>query len=245
MSCRKVLLMCALLLSTLFIFAGCSSDEENPVAPTPKSNPPEFKLKDISFPARMESSTDQMAQRALSIVDQVTSFEGTGCVFTPPDGAEVLAETKTAWEYSWQDASLTKRLAIVLISEQHKWQQFFTGTADDKTYDNWRYMDAAQKIDQSMGHVYLYKAVTTQIGQEWSWYTLDNGNYVFKMQKYGEPATKIEITWESSNAGKIESYKVGTTGALVYDLVITWDANGSGSWRTYQNGSPVDSGTWD
>ncbi|MBN1559349.1 hypothetical protein JW998_03820 [candidate division KSB1 bacterium] len=245
MSCRKVLRMFVLVLLVLFIFAGCSSDEENPIAPTPKSNPPKFNLQEIAFPQKMVNSTDEMAQRAISLVDDAMSFEGTGCVFDPPEGAEVLAETQTAWEYSWQDAGLTKRLAIILISEQHKWQQFFTGTADGKTYDNWRYMDAAQKTDQSMGHVYLYKAVTTQIGQEWSWHTLDNGNYIFKVQNYGESPAKIEITFEPGNAGKIESYKAGTTGALVYDLVITWNANGSGSWRTYQNGAPVDNGTWE
>ena len=155
-----------------------------------------------------------------------------------------MAETQIAWEYSWEDASLTKRLAIVLISDQHKWQQFFTGTADNQTYDNWRYMDAAQKTDFSAGHVFLYKPVTTQIAQEWSWHILNDDDYSFKMQNYGESAAKIEITFKADNSGEIESYKASATGALVFDLVITWNTDGSGSWRTYQDGVTVDSGTW-
>ena len=241
---KKLVLSCVLITFIVLILGGCSSDEENPVTPTPKPEPPDFALKEVTLPEKMVNSTDTMAQQAISIIESAMSFEGTGCVFAPPTGAEVLAENQTAWEYSWQESNLTKRLAIILISGQYKWQQFFTGTADNNSYDSWRFMDAAQKTDQTIGHVYLYKPVTMQIAQEWSWHTLDNNNYVFKRQSYVEPISKVEITCATDKSGGIESYKPGTTGALVYDLVVDWNADGSGSWRTFQNGMTLANGTW-
>jgi len=244
MSLKNVLWLFMLLSFALFLFNGCSSDEENPITPAPRSDPPEFNLQDVSFPDKMQNSTDEKAKLAISLVNEAMSFEGTGCVFGPPSGATVNSETQTAWEYSWEDGGLTKRLAITLLSGQRKWQQFFTGSADGIAYDNWRSMDAAQKTDLTIGHVYLYKANTGQIAEEWSWHTLENNKYVFKKQKYVDPVSKIQITFEENNAGNIESYKPGSTGSLVYDVLITWDAAGNGSWRTFQDGTPLDNGTW-
>jgi hypothetical protein len=226
------------------VLAGCSSDEENPVKPKPKSDPPEFLLREISVPTTMQNNADAKAKEALALIDEAMSFAGSGCVFLPPDGATALVESNTAWEYSWDEGGLTKRLKIDLYTGQRKWQLFLSGSAEGVSYDNWRFMDAGQKTDLTIGHVYLYEHGSSQPMEEWSWHTLGTQDYVLQRQLFVDPIGKIVVTIRPDKSGKIEKYVAGSTSGLVYDKLFTWDASGSGTWRTYNDGQPVDNGSW-
>lgn len=243
MLCKKMLWL-LMLVFLLVLLAGCSSNEENPIAPTPKSEPPEFALKEVSFPQSMTSSTHTMAKKAIEMVTDAMNFDGTGAFFTAPTGAQVLLESKVAWEYSWDTANLNRRLAITLLSGQYKWQLYYTGTANNVTFDNWRFMEAVQKTDKSNGHIYMYRENTGQIVQEWVWYTLEKDEYKFVAQDFGDAKSKIEITLKADTSGKVEFYLPSTSGGLVYNMRMSWDAQGAGAWWTYDNGVQKESGTW-
>ena len=244
---KKQLCFFVLMCAVLLFVVGCSEDEESPVKPTPKTEPPEFQLRDITFPDKMKNSTDEKAQLAMTVIQGAMSFEGTGCIFAPPSGAEVLAETQTAWEYSWQEGNLTKRLAITSLTSinQRKWQIYYTGSADGITYeDNWRFMDAGQTTDLGGGHVYVYKPNTKQIINEWTWRT-ESGKYTFETYDYSTPKLNIEIIINSNKSGKVERFVPSATGVMMHDLLISWDKNGNGSWWTYESGVTTGSGTWE
>ncbi len=246
MSFKKQLWVVFLLSALLFLIIGCSKDEENPVAPAPKTDPPEFQLNDVTLPSKMVNSSDEKAKQAISLMDEAMSFEGTGCVFNAPDGATVLSEGMSAWEYSWKEGNLTKRLAITSLSSinQRKWQLYYTGSADGVTYsDDWRFMDAGQTIDQSGGHVYIYKANTKQIIQEWTWRT-EKGVYTFEKSNYADPKMSVEIVVRADNSGKVERFVPSTTGSMMHDLLINWNASGDGTWWVYQNGMTTGDGSW-
>lgn len=242
---KKLFLVMALCLGLIFVI-GCSSDKENPVKPTEKTPPPEFKLRDITVPTKMMNSADEKAKLASSLIQASVSFEGTGCVFSKPDGATILSESTSAWEYTWTEGSLTKRLAITSLSSinQRKWQLYYTGSANDVTYeDDWRFMDAGQSMDMSSGHVYVYKDNTKQIILEWTWRT-SNNVYTFEKYDHSETKCKVEIIVKPDGSGKVERFSMSTTGSLMHDLLVNWTADGSGTWWTYDNGINIGSGSW-
>jgi hypothetical protein len=242
---KKLFVLTAVCLG-LFLFFACSSDEEGPVKPSEKAPPPpDFELREITVPDKMANSGDAKAQLALSLIDESTSFEGTGCVFKAPDGATVLAESKAAWEYSWVDGALTKRLAITSLSSinQRKWQLYYTGSKDGATFEDWRFMDAGQTLDLGSGHVYVYKTNTKQIIMEWTWRT-DSDKFTFEKYDHSEPRTKIEIIVRNNGSGKVERFSLSTTGSMMHDLLVNWTADGSGTWWTYDNGMSTNSGSW-
>lgn len=242
---KKLFVLTALCMG-LFLILACSSDEEGPVKPTEKAPPPpDFQLQDITVPDKMMNSADAKAKLALDLIEATTSFEGTGCVFTPPEGATALTESKSAWEYSWVEGALTKRLAITsLVSiNQRKWQLYYTGSTDGVTLADWRFMDAGQTTDLSSGHVYVYKINTKQIILEWTWRT-DKGTFTLEKYDHADPRTKIEIILRADKSGKVERFALSTTGSMMHDLLINWDANGNGTWWTYENGVTKETGTW-
>lgn len=228
----------------LCLLVGCSSDEENPVTPTPAPKPPAFELRKVTFPQKMLNSTDTMAKMAISLVTDAMSFEGTGCVFEAPKNAKALAETKSAWEYSWEEGGVTKRLAITLLPDlnKRKWQVYITGMMDGVSYDNWLFMDAAQLTDLSSGNVTLNIKVNNrkQLLHYWTW-RMEGNNYLFEDSHYktGVLEKTVLITINSDNSGSIER-KV----PIMVDLRINWDKEGNGMWSTYENGVPKDNGSW-
>lgn len=242
---KKLLVLTAICMG-LFFIVGCSSDEEGPVTPTEKApDPPEFQMKELSVPDHMMNSGDAKAQLAVSIIEAAQSFVGTGCVFAPPEGATVLTESKSAWEYSWAEGAVTKRLAITALTSinQHKWQVYYTGTKDGVALDNWRFMDAGQTTDLSSGHVYVYKLNTKQIIQEWTWRT-DANSFTLERYEHAEPRSKIEIDIKTDHSGKVERFVPSTTGSMMHDLLINWKADGTGNWWVYENGMTKGSGSW-
>ncbi len=226
------------------LFAACSSEKESPVTPTQPPKPPQFKLKAFDFPDKLVQSTDAMAKQVTAMADQVTNFEGTGCIFDPPQNAQAVKEETGNWEYQWTAEGLTQTLKITAGGGRYTWQLFFTGSKEGIGFDNWRKMDVVQRTDLTNGHVYLYKEGSTQIEVEWVWYTLDNGDYKFVKQTYGEPNSKIEITIKTDRSGRIERFAPNSKGNLVYDLRITWNADGSGAWWTFNDGVQTGYGTW-
>ncbi len=242
---KKLFTMTALCMG-LFLFFGCSSDEEGPVKPTEKAPPPpDFELREITVPDKLANSGDAKAQLAMNLVDQAMSFEGTGCVFAAPEGATVLAESKAAWEYSWVEGALTKRLAITSLSSinQRKWQLYFSGSTDGASLEDWRFMDAGQTTDLGSGHVYVYKTNTKQIILEWTWRT-NQGQYTLEKYDHSDPRSKIEIILRADGSGKVERFTLSTSGSLMHDLLINWAADGSGTWWTYENGMTKETGSW-
>jgi hypothetical protein len=230
----------------LFLIMGCSSDEEGPVTPTEKApDPPEFQMREMTVPDKMMNSGDAKAQLAISLIEAAQSFEGTDCVFGSPDGATVLTESKSAWEYSWAEGALTKRLAITSLASinQRKWQLYYTGSKDGVTLDEWRYMDAGQTTDLSGGHVYVYKLNTKQITLEWTWRT-DGGTYTLEKYDHGVSRSKMEIVIKSDGSGKVERFVPSTTGSMLHDLLVNWTASGTGNWWIYENGMSKESGSW-
>jgi len=242
---KKLLVLMAFCMG-LFLIIGCSSDEENPVTPTEKApDPPEFQMQEITVPDNMMNSGDAKAQLAISLIEAARSFEGTGCTFEAPSAATVLTESKSAWEYSWVDGSLTHRLAITSLASinQQKWQLYYTGSKDGVTLEDWRFMDAGQTTDLSSGHVYVYKLNTKQIIQEWTWRT-DRGTYTLEKYDHGESTSKIEIIIKADGSGKVERFVPSTTGSMLHDLLVNWTASGTGNWWVYENGMTKESGSW-
>jgi hypothetical protein len=227
----------------IVLLSACSSNEENPVAPTPPK-PPEFTLKSFNFPTKMVQSADEMAKKALSLAAECTSFEGTGCIFAAPQNAQAIKEASGDWEYQWVTGTLTQVLKMTAGSGRMTWQLYLNGSDDGKNYINWRRMDAVQKSDQSNGHVYLYKDGTQQISFEWVWYTLETNDYKFVKQWYNEPTGKIEFTIKEDQSGKMERFVPSSKGSMVYDLRITWNADGTGAWWTYSEGVQTGNGIW-
>jgi hypothetical protein len=242
---KKLFVLMAICMG-LFLIISCSSDEEGPVKPTEQAPPPpDFQLRDITVPDKVMNSGDEKAQLAISLINAVTSFEGTGCVFKAPTGATVLAESRSAWEYSWVEGALTQRLAITSLTSinQRKWQLYYTGSKDGVTLEDWRFMDAGQTIDMGSGHVYLYKTNTKQIIMEWTWRT-DKGVFTIEKYDHADPRSKTEVVLKADNSGKVERFVLSTTGSMMHDLLINWTANGAGTWWTYENGVIIGSGSW-
>jgi len=242
---KKLLVLMAFCMG-LFLLVACSSDEENPVTPAEQApDPPEFQMQEMTVPESMMNSGDAKAQLALSLIEEAQSFDGTGCVFEAPSGATVLTESKSAWEYSWVDGSVTKRLAITSLMsiDQQKWQLYYTGSKDGVTLDEWRFMDAGQTTDMGSGHVYVYKLNTKQISLEWTWRT-DKGTYTLEKYDHGDSMSKIEIISRPDGSGKVERFTPSTTGSMLHDLLVNWTASGAGTWWVYENGMTKESGSW-
>jgi len=235
---KKILSLFVLVPSVLLL--TCSSDEESPVSPTPKTDPPEFVLKEVTFPEKMQNSSDQMAKETIERIHQTMSFEGTGCVFEAPANSTAVTETTSAWEYQWTEDQVTNSLKITSTADRNMWQIYFDGGS----YSNWRYMDAVQRSDRTSGHVHLYRSSTSQIEHEWVWYTLENQEYKFIKQVYSDPNSKVEIAFKSDGSGKLETFLPGSGGSLVYELRVSWDNEGNGSWWTFDDGTQTGSGTW-
>ena len=228
----------------ILIIAGCSSDEENPITPTPTPSPPEFMLKEITFPQHMLNSTDPMAQQAIATVENAMDFKACGCLFAPPEGAETIKESSGEWEYKWKTGELTQTLQIASVSGRDSWKIFYDGVKDGNSFNNWRFMDAVQSADLSSGHVTLFKPATLIIDMEWVWYTLQLSEYKFIKQYFGDPPYKIDITVKSDQSGKIDVFKPNSSGNMVYDIKFAWKADGSGSYWTFEDGKQTGYGTW-
>lgn len=242
MKTSKITIIMGLVFCCFLFF--CSSDEESPTTPTQTYDPPTFTVNSVTFPAAMESSSDDMAKETISEIEKAMTFEGTGCCFCAPNACETVKNEKTAWEYSWKEEELTRNLKITAISGRNMWQVFYDGSADGVNFSSWRYQDALQTTDQSDGHVHLYKEGTNQLQLEWVWYTLENGDYKFIKQCFSDPCFKYDIVSHPDNSGKLERFAMSSTGNLVYDLRVSWDAEGNGAWWTFSDGAQTDSGTW-
>ncbi len=230
-------------LSFVLIIAGCSS-EESPITPTTTPKPPEFRLKEITFPQHMLNSTDPMAQQAIAIVTEAMDFETCGCIFVPPEGAETIKESSGEWEYRWKTGDLTQTLQITAVSGRDSWKIFYDGVKDGDSFNNWRFMDAVQSADLSSGHVTLFKPVSLIIEMEWVWYTLQAGEYKFVKQYFGDPPYKIDISVKPDKSGKIDKFKPNSSGNMVYDIKFAWNADGSGSYWTFEDGKQTAYGVW-
>lgn len=233
-----------IVVGVVFLFVSCSSDDESPVAPTKKPQPPTFSLATISIPQKMIESTDTMAQLAIQLINEAQSMEQAIGLLTAPQNAEVVKAETGEWEYKWVVGALTQTLKITSTEGRYTWRMYLDGTEGGINYINWRFLDAAQQSNKSNGHVYLFKLGTQQIESEWVWNTLSNNDYQFTRECHDESCKKTDITIKLDNSGKIERYVKSSTGSSVYDLRISWDVNGNGTWWTYEDGQETGYGTW-
>ncbi len=238
----KKIIFAFILLS--FLFTSCSEDEEAPVGPSPSTEPPEFALREVTFPDAMKQSTNEKAQMAISTTADAMSFKDSDVVLQVPEGAQAVKKTSGNWEYEWQEGNLTKSLKIITSTGRVTWQMYYDGNADGNNFSNWRCMDAVQSSDRTSGHVHLFIPGGQQIGTEWVWYTLANNDYKFIQQTYQESCTKLDIVSKPDKSGKLERFFKNSQGNLVYDLRISWNADGSGAWWTFEDGQQSDYGTW-
>jgi hypothetical protein len=227
-----------------FLIAGCSSDEENPITPTPPQTPPDFSLQEITLPQNMLHSTNTLAKQAITTIDEAIDFARCGCTFEAPDEATLEKAEGGEWEYTWSVVDLTKTMQITAVSGRYTWKIFYDGTQTGQEYNNWRYMDAVQSTDLSSGHVTLFKAGTVTTELEWVWYTLENTDYKLIKQYYGDPSYKVEITIKTDNSGKIDKFKRNSSGSMVFDVKYAWTSDGSGSCWTFEDGVQTSFNTW-
>jgi len=226
-----------------FLLTGCS-EEDNPVKAPSTPDPPTFSLRSIPLPDNLENSPNEMAQQAVSIIEEAMRFDNENCCFEKPEVCKALTEKTGEWEYQWSDGNLTKNLKVTTKGDRDAWQFYLNGNSNGKTFDNFRAMDAVQQKNKSNGHVHLFKSNSIQIETQWVWYTLDNGNYLFTKESFAESRYNLEITIHTDKSGKIERYVLSPAGSMVYDVRFTWEANGSGAWWTYEAGQQKDYGTW-
>lgn len=241
---KKAIIAAAMASLLLLVIAGCSSNEENPIAPPTTPKAPTFTLKEIIFPQHMLNSTDAHAQQAIALVTDALDFESCGCVFAPPTEAEAVKETSGEWEYKWTTGDLTQTLQISAVSGRNSWKVFYDGSQNGTNFNNWRFMDVVQSTDLSSGHITLFKAGTVETEMEWVWYTLEQNEYKLIKQYYGDPPYKIDISVKKDNSGKIDKFAPNTSGSMVYDVKFSWAADGTGSYWTFEDGKQTGFGTW-
>lgn len=243
---QRLLFIATLLCGLLFVFNGCSKDEET----TPEANKteaPVLATKTAEVPQAMTESSDPYAQEACMYINYANMFTGFAGMMTPPpeSGGTYKSTLENPWVYTWSYNDSTNNYTFTLTVEQttdkYTWNFVIDGIVDGYVLNNFVYMEAWETLDEKSGEFTMYDWEPPETTLTVNWSTDDNNVYTLYFSE--SENQQINITVNPDNTGEIIVYEwVENDWQIFYQA--TWDAVGHGEYWEYENGEVSNHGTW-
>ncbi len=237
-STKFLLLMLSL---TILLFAGCSSDDDNPTGSNNTGGSGvNLSSVAIDIPAAMTAAagSNSGAAQAQAHLQMLNSFSTFSAFLMPPSSspAKIAADVV----HTWTDGNLTVTLTIQDTGPEIAWEVMVDGSDGQTNYSNFVLLDGYQEKDLASGMLNLYEPTKQSSPVAyWSWSTDPEG--VFS-SSFFDLAGNAMINATVTPAG---SGSLTFTEGDVLSFSANWIPSGAGSYQVYDSGgSLVDSGTW-
>ncbi len=211
----------------------------------PPKEAQEFEAKTVQIPQIMSESNNPNAQMTVSYINMLNNLSGLASMLTPPGECSPLtlksgnSDTYT-WDVDDNSGTYSVKLTISENSSEISWDMHITGTMGDATLNNFLFIHATQKKDESASTFTVWDTDTGDKEMEISWQTTgDDTEFVFEV--FDE--TYLSVNVNSDSSGTLEM-KEWTNGNYSTIYKATWEASGHGHYWTYSNGELIDEGEW-
>lgn len=246
---RKFLGYTGMVLLSLFLFVGCSSDDDN--GSKNASDTPDFTLLEtpIILPSALENHSDPHAQQLVGEIDMVSSYQSYAAFTQVPPGAEVShqpiqatgsldrpATTNNSVQYTVYTYSY---LGYITIAYQFSVQNgmdvveiFYSST---ETNGFIKYIDIRQTQDGKSGTMKFLGLYMDDYVYQWDWQENPDGSLFITMHNSGFNIN-YEMMYYPDQSGYLKYYWDGQL-----QMEFHWNANGSGTWVDYSTST---NGSW-
>ncbi len=230
----------------VLVWMNCSK-KSSPAGPNQEKEMPSVSIQTFTIPQHLQQSSDGNAQIAANFMRMANGFSAFSYAFTPPSG---LAKAATSlddptWRRTWTYDGLTMTLSVYDRGEQYVWKTRLDGKNENFTYTNWLFMKIEESKDGKSGTMTIYKPVTIDIENQWSWGKEANNAYtvIYLENEENGNSNQLKVTQNPDLSGSLIN-KITLNGEFVPDYESEWTKEGTGTWKRYENGQLVESGSW-
>ncbi len=248
----------AILAAGITVLSACSKDEENSIKPSDEPALEEVSLslagdatsEIIEIPEGLASSSDSIAQVAISSIQTVNQITNYFSVFTPPANAEksnspiisangrAKATNKEYLVYTWVIGQHSIAYQLSSEGDKYVWEIFMKN--GDEDYKKYVYTEESKTVKKGFMKVYDISGFIAEDGvlAEYTWDKNSDGVFfVTASLPFAELA--YHITLNADHSGNVKYY----LGGEIYYHII-WTGQGSGNWMWYSEGEVVSEGVW-
>ncbi|MCD6346129.1 MAG: hypothetical protein J7L96_01785 [Bacteroidales bacterium] len=241
MKSLKVLVLFIAMLSVVLI-SGCAKYNDD----APPKEAQKFEVKTVQIPQTMSESNDPNAQITVGYINMLNSLSGLTSMLTPPGECSPLnlksGDTGTyTWDVNDNSGTYTIKLTINENNVEIAWDIHITGTMENETLDNFLFIHATQKKDESGSVFTVWDPKTGDKDMEISWQIMNDSSTQFVFEVFDETYLSVDVN--SDTSGTLEM-KEWSSGDYSTTYKATWEDTGHGQYWVYNNGELVDEGSW-
>lgn len=231
------------ILCGLFLFIGCSSDDDK--GSVDSSNTPEIALleTEIILPQSMQNHSDPQVQELNSDIETISIYQMYAGFTQIPPGADVSHEPIEATGSFERPNTITNStqytvytysyMGYITIAYQLSVQdgmnvvEIFYSSPETNGFI--KYMDFRQTLDGTSGTMKFLGLEDDEYLYKWTWNTNSDGSIFITMNMYGDIAY-YELLYYPDYSGTLKYYLEGQ----LY-MEYHWNSDGSGSWINHSN----------